>query len=121
MVNLFIYGSFMKGHVNHKHLKGYSFEKAILPCYRRSWPRSKDTAILIKDIKSSVKGELYWNVTNQDLKRIDRLHGTPHYYKHNFVEVVLLKNKEPVSALIYAPTQDIIEQWLLAEKREHKA
>ncbi len=118
MVNLFIYGSFMKGHVNHKYLKAYFFDYAILSGYRRCWPRSKDTAILIKDIKSSVKGELYWNVAKQDLKKIDRLHGTPHYYKHKFVEVILIEKKKSVSAIIHAPTQDIIEQWLLAEKRE---
>ncbi|MHA2243999.1 MAG: gamma-glutamylcyclotransferase family protein [Candidatus Hodarchaeales archaeon] len=120
MVNLFIYGSFMKGYMNHKYLKGYSSDNAILRGYRRSWPRSKDTAILIKDIKSSIKGELYRNITDKDLRRIDRIHGTPHYYKHKNVEVILLESNKPVSAIIYAPTDDLIEQWLSAEKKEQR-
>ncbi|MFX1283195.1 MAG: gamma-glutamylcyclotransferase family protein [Promethearchaeota archaeon] len=118
MVNLFIYGSFMRGHINHKYLKGYSCCKAILRGYRRSWPRAKDTAILVKNNVSSITGELYWNITNKDLEKIDHLHGTPHNYTHKNVEVILLENKKPVSAIIYAPTDDIIKQWLLIEKKE---
>jgi len=108
----------MKGYVNHKYLKGYSFNKAILRGYRRSWLRSKDNAILIKDIKSSVKGELYRNITNKDLQKIDRIHGTPHYYKHVNVEVILLESNKPVSAITYESTDDLIKKWLSVEKKE---
>lgn len=108
----------MKGYVNHKYLKGYSFDNAILRGYRRSWLRSKDNAILIKDIKSSVKGELYRNITNKDLTKIDRIHGTPHYYKHVNAEVILLESKKPVSAIIHVPTDDLIKKMVVSREQE---
>lgn len=118
MLNLFIYGSFMKGYVNHKYLKGYSSDKAILHGYKRIWFRSKNAAILVKDIINSVKGELYWNINDKDLKRIDRLHGIPHYYTHKQVEVILLENKKPVSAMMYTPTDYLLEQYMSIEEKK---
>ena len=118
VVNLFIYGSFMTGQVNHKYLKEYIPIKAILRKYRRSWPRNKDTAILIKSSLGSVKGELYLNVKEKDILRIIRLHGIPHDYTTKNVIVNTIKNKQRYEAVIFYPNDDIIRQWLSAEENE---
>ncbi|MHA1945927.1 MAG: gamma-glutamylcyclotransferase family protein [Candidatus Hodarchaeales archaeon] len=118
MTNLFIYGSFMIGQVNHKYLKEYVPIKAILSGYRRCWPRNKDAAILIKSSLGSVRGELYLHVIERDLKRIIRLHGIPHYNTSKNVIVTTLKEKEKYEAKIFYPNDDIIRQWLFAEEKE---
>lgn len=115
--NLFVYGSFMKGYVNNKYLKEYYPIKAVLPGYRRCWPRNKETAILIYDIVSLVKGELYCDLKDEDLRRIDRLYGIPHDYRHKKVIVTKLENNEKVNALIHYPNAEINKLWLQAEAR----
>ncbi|MHA1995133.1 MAG: gamma-glutamylcyclotransferase family protein [Candidatus Hodarchaeales archaeon] len=118
MMNLFIYGSFMKGQVNHKYLRGYKPLKATLRGYRRCWPRTKDTAILIKTSLATVTGELYFNIIEKDLSRIIRLHGIPHNYTTRKVVVTTLKDKIEYEATIFYPNDEIIKQWLLAEGKE---
>ena len=118
MNNLFIYGSFMQGQINHKYLKNYSFMKAILSGYRRCWPRNKDTAILIKSPLGSVKGELYFNITEQDLLRIKRLHGFPYNYTLRTAFVTTFQLSFKFEASIFYPADDIIREWLRAEDKE---
>jgi gamma-glutamylcyclotransferase (GGCT)/AIG2-like uncharacterized protein YtfP len=118
MLNLFIYGSFMKGQVNHKYIRDYSPLKATLRGYRRCWPRSKDTAILIKSPLGTVTGELYFNVREKDLTRISRLLGVPHNYTPQKVVVTTLKDKISYEAGIFYPNDEIILQWIRAEEKE---
>jgi hypothetical protein len=111
----------MKGQINHKFLRAYSPIKANLRGYRRCWPRNRDTAILIKSLLGSVNGELYSDILDRDLNRIIRLLGVPHNYTIKKVIVTSIKEKKKQSeAMIFYPNDEIIRQWLLAEKKERE-
>ena len=118
MTNLFIYGSFMTGRVNHKYLKQYIPIKAVLHGYRRCWSRNKNAAILLKSPLDSVVGELYLDVTKKDLTRINRLQGIPHNYTLEVVCVTTIKEKYEFEARIFYPNADIIRKWLHIEEKD---
>jgi len=118
MQNLFIYGSFMTGHVNHKYIREYSPVKATLHGYRRCWPRNKDTAILIKSPLGAVTGELYFNIKDTDIIRISRLLGVPHNYSIQQAVVTTVKDKISFEVNIFYPSDEIIRQWVRAEGKE---
>jgi hypothetical protein len=78
----------------------------------------KDTAILIKSPLGAVTGELYFNVTEKNFKRITRLLGVPHNYALEKVKVSTLKDKISYEATIFYPNDAIIQHWLRAETKE---
>lgn len=108
----------MKGQVNNKYIRDYLPVKATLRGYRRCWPRSKDSAILIKSPLGTVTGELYFNIIERDILRISRLLGVPYNYSTQNVVVTTLKDKISYEASIFYPNDEIILQWIRAEEKE---
>jgi len=118
MPNLFVYGSFMKGYMNNKHLKDYTEERALLPNYRKIWPRSKDNPVIIHELKSFVVGELYRNVSENTINQVKRLEGVPHLTTLKEVEIIVKNTNEKVKAIIFYPHEDKMHEWLKAKQKE---
>jgi gamma-glutamylcyclotransferase (GGCT)/AIG2-like uncharacterized protein YtfP len=120
MTNVFAYGTFMTGYHNHRYMKEYTPEKAILFNYRRIWPEIMGFPIIIEKKGASVKGELYKNVNDTDLAKMDRLEGVPHFYTKRIVEVIIIKGENNIQAIVYYPNDDMIRKWVEAENKEKK-
>jgi gamma-glutamylcyclotransferase (GGCT)/AIG2-like uncharacterized protein YtfP len=87
MKNIFVYGSLMFddvwGRIVHHR---YEKKPALLPGYKRLSVKGESYPGLVKSFNSSVDGEIYFNVTAQDIRRLDKFEGS--YYKKIPVTVI---------------------------------
>jgi len=80
MKNIFVYGSLMFDDVWNRIVQ-HRYEKhaAVLSGYKRLSVKGEGYPGLVKSFNSSVEGVVYFDVTAQDIKRLDRFEGG--YYK----------------------------------------
>lgn len=76
MKNIFVYGSLMFDDLWQRIVKRrYQKQNAVLPGYKRLSVKGEAYPGLVKSFNSSVEGLVYFNVTAQDIKRLDRFEG----------------------------------------------
>ena len=86
MKNIFVYGSLMYEDVwtriVHRH---YQKQAAILPGFRRLVVKGESYPGLVRSYASAVEGIVYFDVSAQDVRRLDKFEGQ--YYKKISVKV----------------------------------
>lgn len=93
MKNIFVYGSLMFDDIWNRVVKRhYEKQKAVLPGYRRLSVKGENYPGLVKSFNSSVEGVIYFAVTAQDIKRLDKFEGR--YYRKIPVTVVCEDGRE---------------------------
>ncbi|MCG6938464.1 MAG: gamma-glutamylcyclotransferase [Gammaproteobacteria bacterium] len=99
MKNIFVYGTLLFEDVWNRVVR-HRYEKlpAILPGYKRLSIKGKNYPGLVKSFNSSVEGVVYFDVTAQDIKRLDKFEGR--YYRKIPVRV-LCKDGHKVNARAY--------------------
>lgn len=107
-MNVFVYGTLMKGHGNHVLLEEEKFlGKAVLEDYGlynvSSFPG------IIKQESSAVKGEVY-SICERTLKRLDTLESEGSLYIRRLVQVALESNDERVNAYVYIWNRTVDQQ-----------
>jgi len=87
MKNIFVYGSLMFDDIWNRIVKRrYDKQSALLPGYKRLAVKGESYPGLVKSFNSSVEGVIYFNVTAQDIKRLDKFEGR--YYRKVPVTVI---------------------------------
>ena len=87
MNNIFVYGTLVFDDIWNRIVKRrYKKQTALLTGYKRLLMRGKDYPGLIKSIGNTVSGVIYFNVSAQDIKRLDKFEGR--YYRKAPVSVM---------------------------------
>lgn len=87
MKNIFVYGSLMFADVwNRVVCHQYKKHNAVLRGFKRLPVKGENYPGLVKSFDGSVAGVVYFAVTAQDIKRLDKFEGR--YYKKSPVTVV---------------------------------
>ncbi|TFG23269.1 MAG: gamma-glutamylcyclotransferase [Promethearchaeota archaeon] len=110
MNNLFVYGTLQHGQSRNSILKDLSYEKAILPDYKKVEPPTLGFPFIIREEGSIVEGEVYFEVPDSLLERIDVIENEGDLYHRLLVKVKTVKEKE-LEAYIYYPSEDLIKSY----------
>jgi gamma-glutamylcyclotransferase (GGCT)/AIG2-like uncharacterized protein YtfP len=108
---LFVYGTLQHGQNRNYVLKGLKFEKAILPNFKKLEPPSLGFPFIIKDNKSSVKGEVYYGVSRSLINHLDMIEGEGRLY-HRIVVRIKIKNGNEIDAYTYYPSEILIKNYM---------
>jgi gamma-glutamylcyclotransferase (GGCT)/AIG2-like uncharacterized protein YtfP len=108
---LFTYGTLRSGYSRNYLLQGLEFKKAILSGYRKVAPLELGFPFIVKDQKSSVTGELYFQLTQAHWTQIDLIEGEGSLYHRSLVEVKTIPEGMKFSAFTYYPSRGLIEQY----------
>jgi len=106
--NLFVYGTLMQGQSRNYVLKGLTFETAILKGYEKQEPTSLGFPLIIRKEDSIVEGEIYFNIPDSLLKKIDIIEGEGDLYHRIIVKVVNVKG-EHIESFVYYPSNTLQE------------
>ena len=99
MKNIFVYGSLMFDDVWNRVVQHrYEKQPAVLQRYKRLSVKGKTYPGLVKSFNSKVEGVVYFDITAQDIRRLDKFEGK--YYRKMPVKV-LCANGYKVSARAY--------------------
>ena len=109
--NLFVYGTLQHGQSRNYILKGIKYEKATLLNYRKVEPILLGFPFIIKDNKSNVKGEIYYDVGQSVINQIDMIEGEGKLYHRILVKVKLKKGRE-IEAYTYYPSKILIKNYI---------
>ncbi|TFG01273.1 MAG: gamma-glutamylcyclotransferase [Promethearchaeota archaeon] len=109
--NLFVYGTLQHGKSRNYILKDLSYEKTILPDYKKVEPQTLGFPFIIQEEGSIVEGEVYFKVPDSLLERIDAIENEGVLYHRLLVKVKTIKEKE-VEAFVYYPSEDLIKSYL---------
>jgi gamma-glutamylcyclotransferase (GGCT)/AIG2-like uncharacterized protein YtfP len=107
---IFVYGTLQQGQSRNYVLKGLKYEKAILPNYRKLEPPSLGFPFIIKDEKSSVKGEVYYGVNRSLINHLDIIEGEGRLYNRILVRIKVESGKE-IAAYTYYPSEVLIKKY----------
>ena len=108
---LFVYGTLQSGQSRNFILKGLQYEKATLFNYRKIKPISLDFPLIIREISSKVKGEIYYGLDHKLISQIDMIEGEGELYNRIMVKVALDDGKE-VEAFTYYPSEDLLQKYI---------
>ena len=75
MNNLFVYGTLRQGKSRNYLLKGLNYKKAILYDFRKLKNENFNFPIIIKENKSKVYGEIYFDIDEELIKQLDEIEG----------------------------------------------
>jgi gamma-glutamylcyclotransferase (GGCT)/AIG2-like uncharacterized protein YtfP len=89
---------------------GLKYEKAILLNYKKVEPSSLGFPFIIRDDNSSVKGEVYYDVGQSLLNKLDMIEGEGELYHRILVEVKL-ENGNETEAYTYYPSEILIKNY----------
>jgi gamma-glutamylcyclotransferase (GGCT)/AIG2-like uncharacterized protein YtfP len=99
MNNIFVYGVLIFDDLwNRIVQRHYEKQTAVLPGYQRLTVKGECYPGLVKTFNGCVEGMIYFGVTAQDIKRLDKFEGK--YYRKKPVRV-LCKNGYAVNAKAY--------------------
>ncbi len=107
---IFVYGTLQHGQSRNYILKGLRFEKAIISNYRKIEPPSLGFPFIIKDDKSSVKGEVYYGISKSLINHLDKIEGEGRLY-YRIIVRVKLENGNEVDAYTYYPSEILIKNY----------
>ena len=105
--NLFVYGTLQHGESRNYLLKGLIFEKATIYGYRKIFLEDLGYPIIIRDDKSNVSGEVYLDIHQSLLNRLDVVEGEGSLY-HRIVVNVKTITKKTYLAYVYYPSKELI-------------
>lgn len=102
MNNLFVYGSLMYEDVWTRVVnRHYKKQPAMLPGFRRLVVKGESYPGLVQSYSSAVEGFVYFDVTAQDIRRLDKFEGK--YYIKRPVKVRTMDGREhKASVYIFA-------------------
>jgi len=106
--NLFVYGTLMQGQSRNRILKGLTFERAFLNGYEKQKPPSLGFPLIIQKEGSIVEGEIYFNIPDSLLEKIDIIEGEGDLYHRIIVKVVTIKG-EQIESFVYYPSNTLQE------------
>ena len=124
-INVFVYGTLMKGHRLSPVMDTAKIGplKGILKGYRRIWPEGNFPVIVVSP-GDEVVGEIY-NIPNELLDELDDIECIPRLYVRIPVEVVMDESHVPtnykVQCQTYYPSSDTLDCWLSMERSEVSA
>ncbi|MFW9820295.1 MAG: gamma-glutamylcyclotransferase family protein [Candidatus Thorarchaeota archaeon] len=107
---IFVYGTLQHGQSRNYILKGLKYEKAILFSYKKIEPRALGFPFIIKDSKSSVRGEVYYNVSKSLINHLDMIEGEGRLY-HRIIVRLNLENGNEIDAYTYYPSEILIKNY----------
>ncbi len=110
-INLFVYGTLQHGQSRNYILGGLTFEKAILPEYKKVQPPNLGFPFIIRSDGSVVEGEVYYNLDPLLLSELDIIEGEGSLYHRIVVEVKTESNKI-VKAFTYYPSEKLISSFI---------
>ncbi len=108
---IFVYGTLQHEQSRNYVLKGLKYEKAILPNFKKIEPPSLGFPFIIKDNKSSVKGEVYYGVSKSLINHLDMIEGEGRLY-HRIVVRVILENGNEIDVYTYYPSEILIKNYI---------
>lgn len=108
--NLFVYGTLQHGQSRNFILKDLSYKKAILPDYKKVEPKSLGFPFIIHEEGSNVEGEVYFEVPDSLLEKIDIIENEGDLYHRTIVKVKTIKEEE-LEAYVYYPSEDLIKSY----------
>ena len=108
---LFTYGTLQSGYSRNYLLQGLEFKKAILSGYRKVAPLELGFPFIVKDQKSSVTGELYFQLTQAHWTQIDLIEGEGSLYHRILVEVKTIPKGLKYQTFTYYPSTGLISQY----------
>ncbi len=106
MNRLFVYGTLKQGQNRHYLLKDVEFEIAFLMGYEKQDPPSLGYPFIIRKEGKRVEGEVYLNISDSILQKIDIIEGEGDLYHRILVKVKTLKGEE-LNAFVYYPSQSL--------------
>lgn len=107
---LFVYGTLQSGQSRNNILSGLKFEKAILMNFRKIEPPTLGFPFIIRDDKSKVRGEIYYEVSNALVNQLDLIEGEGKLY-HRIIVKVQLDNGKELDAFTYYPSEILIKNY----------
>jgi len=110
--NLFVYGTLQRGQSRHHVLENLEYEKATLPRHKKVSPPSLGFPFIVYDEDSKVKGEVYYNLSDELLNTLDLIEGEGSLYHRIIVEVQTNQGKN-VQAYTYYPSDILINKYML--------
>ena len=110
MKNIFVYGTLRQGKSRNYILKGLKYKKAILYDFRKLKNENFKFPIIIKEHKSRVYGEIYFDIDEELMKQLDEIEGGRKLYYRILVEVLTIES-EKIEAFVYYPNEDLIRNY----------
>ncbi len=107
---VFVYGTLQHGQSRNYVLKGLKYDKAILSNHRKLEPPSLGFPFIIKDNKSTVKGEVYYGVSRSLFNHLDMIEGEGRLY-HRILVNVKLEDGNEIRAYTYYPSEILIKNY----------
>ncbi|MBN1800940.1 MAG: gamma-glutamylcyclotransferase [Candidatus Lokiarchaeota archaeon] len=105
MNNLFVYGTLQSGKSRNRVLKGLPFERGQIQGYEKIEPISLEYPLIVKKKGMTVNGEVYFNLSESVLARIDSMEGELYY--RIVVDVITTSGKQ-LKAYAYYPSEELI-------------
>lgn len=99
-----MYGTLQHGQSRNHILKGLSYERATLKDYEKREPPSLSYPYIVRIEGENVEGEVYLDVPDSLLERIDIIEGEGDLY-HRIVINVITTNGEKLDAFVYYPSE----------------
>ncbi|MFW9856754.1 MAG: gamma-glutamylcyclotransferase [Candidatus Thorarchaeota archaeon] len=106
---LFVYGTLQSGQSRHHLLAGLMYENATLHGYRKIQSPDLGFPFIVENARSSVLGEVYFNVTSSHWVELDRVEGEGSLYHRTLVEVETLTEK--LMAYVYIPDFSLVKRF----------
>ena len=101
-----MYGTLQHGQSRNYILKGLSFKIAILKDYEKREPPSLGFPFIIRKEGENVKGEVYLEIPDAILEKIDIIEGEGDLYDRIIVKVISLTG-ESLNAFVYYPSKKL--------------
>lgn len=109
--NLFVYGTLQHGQSRHHVLEGLKYDKATLLKHKKISPPSLGFPFIVFKEDSIVKGEVYYDISEDLLKELDLIEGEGFLY-HRIVVEVITEEIDKLSAYTYYPSDKLLNRYI---------
>jgi gamma-glutamylcyclotransferase (GGCT)/AIG2-like uncharacterized protein YtfP len=107
---IFVYGTLQQGQSRNYILRGLKYEKAVLSDYKKLEPPSLGFPFIIKDNKSSVRGEVYYGLSRSLINQLDMIEGEGRLY-HRIIVQVKVESGNEIDVYTYYPSEILIKNY----------